>query len=549
MTEEKQLARRWYRRRITESIKSFIIFLLLVLMLILLILLMTGQNSGSFAALLPEDRMVVYATGADGVYTAGMDTQYVLPATIAYRVPGVSSDSAMQLLYASGQTEKPYAALYAPIRLLFGAGSVCTVSDTAEGNALWARCARAELFVYLSFGGALPPAVIRAYTFSEGDAEEYAGVSLDEVPSGDTAYAKEIFLLTTEILGDSAEDASLCAVTRDAQGTVAVFRRGTGSVPAEETAPTVVGAETEPTEDGIAPLAEPNDSSEDAASVLRSCIATLSSQAGETQHASFAVDTADPSAILHDGIYRLPSLHIGVWDPEVCLFDDGETASRVLSLLGMDVNDTDNYYNAAQGGRVYLNENGRLWLSSDGTVSYTALKNGGIPITEYLGYTSVGGSYLLSEYLRAADRLLGHLKTLDASFGGGDLSVFLYEVRSADDPAGGVLLRYCYSFSGIPILDINGAPLTAMTLTAVGGVVKELTICVKDGTVGDNAEYLLPQSVVFAAIRAEQASDTAVAEVNLSCASLSVCYVPLVDGEFRAEWICVGRAMRGGSPA
>lgn len=526
--------------RAVEGLKTVLLFFLIVLMLVLLILLMLGQNTSRQEAIVPEERMVVYTTGAATGYAKGMQRAHVIPAMLAFREDG----GVMQCLYASDSMLKPYAALYEPIRTLFGADSFCTVPEAEEGGALWARCARNGDYLYLRYQSALPPAVIRAYTFAEDDSET-ENANLDARAQGDSVYAREIFFVPYSLIDTEDADAAeeICAVTRDDAGNVAVFRYGKAfrQTDGESTeAPAhPVETETNAADNGSVPAsaayafyaaAPGTESAEHAASaaytgslsVYLTAVGNLAADAQDAVFAAAAGDgtgeedipyaVSDPTAVYLNGIYRMPVLHMEQWNPEEELFSgENENAYRLLSLLGLGENDTENHYTDTNGSLVYLNADGRLLFQRNGEIRYTALQSGGIPISDYLGYASVGGSYLLSEYLRASDRLLDALASCDAALGGKDLQTALYSVRRTTGEDGGVLvISYIYTMNGIPVTDENGTVMTAMTLTASDGVVRSLYLraCraekVTDGIDGnDGTVYLLPQSVLLRAMQAE----------------------------------------------
>ncbi|MGM9625696.1 MAG: hypothetical protein ACI3XM_08300 [Eubacteriales bacterium] len=525
--------------RAAEVLKTVLLFILIVLMLVLLILLMLGQNTSRQEAIVPEERMVVYTTGAATGYAKGMQSAHMIPAMLAFREDG----GVMRCLYAADSMLKPYAALYEPIRMLFGADSFCTLLDAEEGGALWERCARNGAYLYLRYQSALPPAVIRAYTFTD-DESETENANLDARAQGDSVYAEEVFFVPFSVVDTDADDADeICAVTRDDAGNIAVFRYGKAfrQTRAETPDAPSVPADTEAddADNGSMPsiaayafaAAEPGtESAENAASagytsslsVYLTAVGSLAADAQEAVFAAAAEDipyaVSDPTAVYCGGVYKMPVLHIGEWNPETELFTgENEQAYRLLSLLGLGENDTENHYTDTNGSLVYLNADGRLLFQQNGEIRYTALQSGGIPISDYLGYASVGGSYLLSEYLRASDRLLDALASCDAALGGMDLQTALYTVRrTAEEDGGELVISYIYTMNGIPVMDENGTVMTAMTLTAADGVVRSLYLraCraekVTDGTDGADASvYLLPQSVLLRAMRAEAESTAA----------------------------------------
>ncbi len=541
------------RYRLREGLKTVLIFVLIVLMIVLLMLLMLGQGSAGEGTRLPANRMVVYTAGAETGYTKGMDTSRVLPTTLYFREAD-DADGTLRCLTASAHMEKPYASLYTLYRTLFGADSHCTRYEGEAAAALLRNSMAADTCIAVSYGSALPPSVIRAYTFDEdaGDGEE---ISPDETPDGDAVYVRDVIFVEEAAVSDlPVQPDRICAVTRDDDGNAALFSLTPPQDVSEET-DTVLYAQR-----STAAMADAS-----ALSVLSSYTAALSTLAADAQTV-YAADITHASSLSfeNDGIYRLPCLQLYAWDPGIALFsadktegnaeaaqaDTHEKAAAVLALLGMDEGDTDNYYNDNMGGRVYLNADGRLRLSRDGMIRYTALQGGGIPIAEYLGYASVGGSYLLSEYLRACDRMLGRLAVLDAALGGGDADISLSAVYASQ---GSITIRYVYTYNGVPLRDETGTPLNALSVTCAGGCVTALSWAVRyvqlppgDGTIGEElGTYLLPQSVVRRAMEAEarasgQSEDAIAAIMD---GTMVIAYLPdrADPAALAAQWILENR--------
>ncbi len=521
--------------RLVETMKTVLIFVLIVIMLVLLILLMLGQSTTWEGTRMPTDRMVVYTTGVQTGYTKEMDASRTVPETLLLR----SAGGDVRCLLADTSMGKAYASLYEPVRTLLGSGAVCTLLDRVAGDLLWESGLASDNWIAITYRGALPPAVIRAYTFAEEESEEDTAFP-DETPAGDVAYIRHLLLLSSEVLSGSSDAAAVgmhtfCAVTRDDDGNTAIFR--------------LASAETGTQEDvaAAAAILEPGVDAGNGNPIDR-YIRALSNLTANTKPVAFT-DPGQIPVLLpeNNNIYRLPCLTLSEWNPITALFygDTGDQANAILSLLGMEEQDTDNYYTDTSGNRVYLNADGRLRLSHDGNIRYTASGGGGIPIAEYLGYASVGGGYLLSEYLRACDRLLAQLAEFDPALGGGDAEICLFTVHTAaeaEEGAGGLVLRYVYACGSVPLLDGTGQPMYALSVTCSDGFVKAMDWDVRYVTyqrADTTGEYLLPQSVIRDAIALEHPGAVD--------GGLRLAYIP-VSGQpelLRAAWIMgMGRKNR-----
>lgn len=490
-----------------EWIKTLVIFAEIVLMLVLMLLLMIGQNGTREEALPLSDRMVVYSTGFQPMLSQGMDTARVSPYMLAYRRDGGDA----QILHAVDSLEKPYAVLYPLLRSLFGANAVGYALDGTVGADLFAACAERSDYIYVRYVGALPSSVIRAYTYSE---EESGTASYDEHAGGDTAYVREVFFLPVEALRtyeasvpalqDQGDDA-VCALTRDDAGSITLFC-GTAVAAAQEPVP---AAETEVPDAAVF---------SDAASSVSAASAEMTVGGLDDDLDSLAALAADAHAGMLtfcgaygmtaslSGVYRMPDITLTPFDPAASLYTDAQKTASVFGLLGMRERDTDNYYTDTAGSRVYLNAQGRLTVSSKGTsIRYDALQEGGLDLADYLGYASVGGNYLLSEYLRAADRLLSQLKALEPALGGDALTVSLIGVHlTTENDADTLELTYGYTYRGIPLFNENGEIRRAMVVRARGGVISHLELYPCGVSLSEAEAYLLPQTVAVEAMALER---------------------------------------------
>lgn len=473
------------RRRIfspVEMIKSFLIFLLMVLMLVLLILLLLSQSGTKEEALPEADRMVVYASGVQPMDTVGMETSRVTPYLLAYRHAG----NTLSVVHASDADSKSYEVLYPLIRTQLGSDIVGHPVDASARETVISACTASDELIYLCYNGALPASVIRAYTFSEEDSVGGTGDD-DEQVSGNAVYIKELFIVPASSLlavsdvlptGLSSDPDAICTLSRDDRGAVMM-------IAAPDVRPMTAAAEM------------PDDGA------LAGYTASLEALSADAQTGVFAEHITAHPALRLDGLYRMPQIACSTFDPAASLYEDPGTLSAVLRLLGMRESDTDNYYTAGTGDRVYLNANGRLTFSgTDSSVRYDALQEGGLDLADYLGYSSIDGNYRLSEYLRAADRLLSGLEILNGAFGGDGLRCTLIDVTVTDTDE--LSLTYAYTHRAVPLTDTDGSWLYAMVLRAGGGVISHLELYPCHAEIAEEERYLLPQSVTLDALYTER---------------------------------------------
>lgn len=467
-----------------ELVKSLCIFVLLVLMLVLLILLLLGQRAAREEALPEADRMVVYASGVQPMDTVGMETFRVMPYLIAYRQEG----GALSVLHASAAEEKPYEVLYPLIRGQIGPDTVCHALDASAREAVLSACAAADTLIYLCYNGVLPSSVICAYTYSDEDSIGADGMT-DNGTQMNNAYIKELFFVPASAMKPvsdllpfaiAEEDSRICALSRDDRGDVMLFAAADSAVMS---------------------AALPDDGA------LDSYTASLDALSGEAQTGTFGEHITSHPSVRLDGLYRMPEITCMPFAPSASLYDTPQTLAALLRLLGMNESDTDNYYTAGTGDRVYLNANGRLTLSdTEASVRYDALQEGGLALADYLGYSSIGGDYRLSEYLRAADRLLTELEMLLPAFGGDGLRCTLVDAAVTERDV--LCLTYAYTYRAVPLTDADGKLLEAMVLRAGDGVISQLELYPCHAAISETEQYLLPQSVTLDALCAEYPDST-----------------------------------------
>ena len=486
---------------LAEALKTVAIFLLIVLMLVLVILLVIGQN-GTKEEILPQaDRMVVYASGVEPKYAEGMDTARVSPYLIAYRHGGGDTN----IMHASDTVPKAYETVYPLLRHLFGSGAVGYAMHADDGETLWSVCMGLTDYIYIRYHTALPESVIRAYTYSEGDSETTTSV-LDERVNGDSAYIRELFFVPAVRLKASEnllpmalprDQEAICAVTCDERGRVTLYVMAGSAQPAAE-----ASADEDAAFSGTARTSAAFSGTFDA------YIASLETLSPQVQTGTLmSSDTAYGSAVSLHGLYSMPQITRKQYDLAQSLYQDPKKLSAVLSLLGLREGEADNYYTDGVGDRIYLNASGRLTISGGASmIRYVSMQEGGLDLENYLGYASIGGEYLLSEYLRASDKLLSQLESLDTAFGGDALVCTLIDVKMGSDASADTLvLTYVYTYRGIPLLDENGDILTAMVLRAGNGVITDLELYLCHAEISEDEYYLLPQSVTLEALALEYA--------------------------------------------
>lgn len=482
--------------RFSEFGKTVLIFLLTTVMLVLFLLLMLGQNENGDNALVFENRLLVYETGAAVPVSYGMATERVVPRTLLWREAG---EDTAQAAVTRTTLRRGYAALYPLIREVFGADSICTALDAEAGRELWESCRRSDTFLYCVYPGELPAAVIRMYTYAVQE-EGTAQTMFSETAQGDHAYVRELFI---------CEDADgLFAVSRDQSGGVSVFRPSPR--PDEEVAHlSALSAYIETVGSLVSGSAPVSFIADAVPGGISSKTDTTENGGGAEYVFRGSFSRGTDTALLWDTIFMPENISIRRFDAEVMLSGEKEALLYpLLTTAGMREDEFDNYYYDKDGARVYLNADGKLNIGADGVIRYAALERGGLGVSSFLGYTNINGSYTLSEYLQVADRVLGQLLAENPvlcgnSTGNGESGdCALTSVEAVGDD--GIRVRYVYTCGGLPLLRADGSPCRAFEITIADGAVKGFTMYLLSLRTEANAVCLLPQAVTLRAMAYEQ---------------------------------------------
>ncbi len=456
------------REKISEMAKTAAIFCLAVILLVEMILVMAGQSAHEDEALPFENRMVVYESGAQSAFSGEMDPTRLTPTAVVWRGEGRNTRG----ITASDRLPDVYALLTPALRSFMGEEGLCTVYGQEDGNAVWEACLSMGAYIYVSYPGALPPAVLYAYAATE---EDGASVS-DATPAGDSIYVRELFLIPES----EEENAPTVCITRDDRGRVARL---------------LAGAEDAHTETVRAYIAMADALIPDAPSLtFYGTDRTLPAYGRYALSGDTALGT--DTALYYSTALSLPALALSYPRAGEVLFHERSAPilTSLLSLMGLGGADMENHYTEPSGDRIYLYENGRLTLGDNGNLFYTAIGRG-LPVSLYLGYTDVAGSYSLTEYLRAADGFLDRLRKILPAWVGGVATPTLTDVRLIRENEGyAVSITYSYTHMGLPLLDTDGTPMTALSMTVRDARILSLSLHALSAESGEDT-VLAPHDV------------------------------------------------------
>ncbi len=555
--------------RVFETIKTVIIFLLCVTMLVMTLLLMIVDQEGTEAAYPFEERMIFYENGAEAADGQGMNTSRMLPSAIAFRAPTLipgEGDATLRAVSDGEILPRVYATLYPLLRQMLGHAAVRTVPS--NGAQLWEAARAGDILLYLSYPEDLPTALLYAYTFADSENGENLSLSTNSV------YGRE-FLFFEDETGE------ISLLVRDKIGSVAQFTVGNeahadtieSGVPdmategnGEENTASEIKEDASPIQTP-AEMAE-NESAALHASELSAYIETVGNLANEAHLACFlcelpdyhkkSMEKDDPpftqdeekdnsNLAIEDvpetkvqGAYRFGGKTVGADTALIYLSpralscasvttfagmhvldaSEGEGLYRLLHTFGMRDSAAENHYVDRDGGRVYLDSDGRLYISASGTLHYTALQNGGIAGSAFLGYSNVSGVYTLSESMQISDRLVSvcserivpmlcgisaadGVPTADSVLKTPILSISAVEL---EEGVSGVRTVYGYSINGVLVRDETGAILESYSVVVSGDDVISFSVTPLYGVSGETTEVLLPMRVALEALTYENTS-------------------------------------------
>ena len=127
------------------------------------------------------------------------------------------------------------------------------------------------------------------------------------------------------------------------------------------------------------------------------------------------------------------------------VFHNNEYKSALMKMFSVNPNKLLSEHEDANGNISYTDIHGVLYLRSSG-FEYQGAADGGVDISEYVGYTKKFG---LEEYIRASVEIISELRSTNKFFIGNDADPILYSVEAKD---GRVRLTFEYALDNIRIM-------------------------------------------------------------------------------------------------
>ena len=132
------------------------------------------------------------------------------------------------------------------------------------------------------------------------------------------------------------------------------------------------------------------------------------------------------------------------------VFHNNEYKESLMRLFSVNPDKLLSEHEDANGNITYTDVHGVLYLRTRG-FEYQGASDGGVDISEYIGYTKKIG---LEEYICASAEIISELRTINKFFVGNDADPILYSVEAKD---GRVRLTFEYALDNVRIMTIEPA--------------------------------------------------------------------------------------------
>ena len=479
-------------RRIIEYIKTVLIAILIVSAVCLFIAYMFEFQSISENSSIVFERMKVLS-GAAGTASYDISSDCIFPAAFAYSCDGGRyAFTGSRSLYYTAYTE---ALNY--LGVMYSSSSYC-VKLGEDAAAVWDGLTDRD-FVYLLYQKPLPLPVLRLFS-------GYSGNTADVV-QGELPYVREVFVTTGDAylasefskasgIAVSPASGDICAAVRDAEGSVyLIFCVSSHSDVKFDKA--LFSAYNE--NDSVCAFLKDSEGYRDGGAV----------------YGVFSDTVMIPAQINF-----LPDIRLSRYAPES--FSEA-TVTGFLNDIGINTAKI-RHYERVDGGGTYISESFVFSISADGVITYRAVGDTGIPLSEILGYSKASGSYSLFDSLTAVSGFISCATTGfgQSFFGGNLLSALMTKCDYAD---GELTIEYLYGYNGIKLTGEE-----CITVTVKNGSITYAELHTVSASQGEGKTKLEP---AFWAINS--ALYGGAFDGGKTLYGLNISYVPK-DGVCKAEW-------------
>jgi len=429
------------------------------------------------------DNLMVLKNGENEV-PDGFDLSYVVPEFIGITF---SEKSGRYGFCANEMLVKQlYSALSEHMLYVMGPSYVCEVLSEKDGEDMWDLCYSKRDSVYIKYRQALPGYVLRGFFDGRGD---------DSSASGTIIAIKEIFLLFDY---SSRNSYTLRAFARDNEGRVVSYSYSEG-------------------EDSQKAF-----SKDDISSFLR---------VGGTHKFSFAFETPElfseypslgDSAVIFTDTLKLSKIYMN--DTEAFEYNKNE----ILALLGYNINKL-NFYTEAEGSENYVERFGNLRIAKDGSLTFYASDNGGIPLSDFLNYGNSGGEYNINETICAMCAAVMSIRDKNSKMYGGDAHPALSSLTYDSDERI-LTASFIYVYEGVDLYK-NGEKCRAASVSVRDDSIIRIELYAFNVLNTAQKTVNIPQLW--------QLGSTESAE---SIEDMSLAYLLREAGEYYCDWVCLKKS-------
>jgi len=431
----------------TELLKSIILVILFctVLVLVSIYIVMTYEETIDSGSMINVNSMIFMPdkTSAPTNITDAMLT--ITPSIIGYKYESVSkavigNKNIIDSIYYSFSNE---------ITEYLSSDAKCIVYSEHEGNALLTKCLNSEKYVYFKFHNTYVSSMLRAYT------DITASADLTKFADGEILSVSEILL--TYYLDQWR------LLTIDGNGTVAEYK-----------------IEKDNTDFDISWLAAYNDNK-----------AFIDFQFGYNASKPDLGFTYERTAIISNDIVN--AKYFNAVKPSNLVLLQKATQDQIADLFFINL-DRAGKFDSSES-KDYIDSHGTLSFSSEGMLTYSAADtNGGVDLSNYIGYENHGESYSIDEILRACARLMYSLDSMEEFIAGGSAYMSLNGV-SVD--GGNIIVEFGYYFDNIALVDEEGRSVVSARIVCDGKKILSVSVLSVGFIESPDKNPMLPQSWIL----------------------------------------------------
>ena len=438
----------------TERFKSIILVILFCAVLVLssVYIVMTYEETIDSGSMINVNSMIFMSDKASMPNTMSDSMLKVTPSFIGYKYDSVTKG----IIGNRNIIDSIYSVFTEQIELYLGKEAECIVYSEHEGNMFLNKCLNSEKFVYFKFHNAWVSSMLRAYT-NYGESSD-----LTEFPKGEVLTVSEILL--------SYYLDQWRFITIDANGTVAEYKL------------------EKPLEDfDIIWLSAYN---ENKSFIDFEFGANAKNEAHGYKFASTAIISNDTAF----------AKYFSAAVPNNLVMVESSIQDKYAELFFINLDRSGQF--DSNESKDYIDSHGTLSLSSEGTLTYSASDNdGGISLSNYLGYENYSENYTVDDILRASARLLYNLDSVNNLAFGGTAYMSLNNVTVSGS---NVVVEFGYYCDNIAIAGNDGVRTPAARIVCDGK--KIISVSILSVTFIENIEKspMLPQNWVLEQLSASK---------------------------------------------